>query len=83
VVETNALFGKDSLEPIVSGSLPDNVNILVLRHITNQETLVRAGFEKDRELGFQAFLNDPLVNISTDDAWKLYTTMLRKTGDPV
>ena len=83
VVETNALFSENSLEPIASGALPDNVNILVQRHVANQETLVRAGLDKNRELGFQAFLNDPLVNISTDAAWKLYTTMLRKTGNPV
>jgi len=59
--------------------LPENVNGLVLRHVLNQESLVRAVFTEDKDLAFQAFLNDPLVGLSIDDAWKLFNTMLKKT----
>lgn len=81
VVETNAVFSKNKVEPVISGSLPDNVNILVLRHVLNQESLVEAVNLSNEELAFQSFLNDPLVGkISADDAWKLFKIMLRKTN---
>ena len=80
VVETNALFSRDSVQPLASGSLPDNVNTLVQRHVLNQETLVTAACQGDKDLAFQAFLNDPLVNIDADDAWKLFNQMLAKTN---
>jgi alpha-galactosidase len=35
-----------------------------------------ASLEKDRELAFQALLNDPLVNIPTDKARKMFSEML-------
>ena len=80
VVETNALFSRDSVQPVVSGALPDNVNTWVQRHVSNQETLIRAGFTGDKDLAFQAFLNDPLVRIGVDKAWKLFNEMLGKTN---
>ena len=79
VVETNALFRKDRVDAVPSGALPDGANALVLRHVSNQEALVRAVFEEDKDLAFQAFLNDPLVTVSIDDAWRLFNTMLKKT----
>ncbi len=81
VVETNALFFRDSVEPIASGGLPDNVNFLVLRHVLNQESLIKAVFSGDRDLAFQAFLNDALVGrLSMDQAWDLFNSMVEKTG---
>lgn len=79
VVETNAVFTRDNVRPVASGGLPDNVNVLVLRHVLNQESLVKAVFNQAPDLAFQAFLNDPLVTIPLDDAWKLFNTMLKKT----
>ncbi|NOX96619.1 MAG: alpha-glucosidase/alpha-galactosidase [Nitrospirae bacterium] len=79
VVETNAVFSKDRVVPVPSGALPANVNVLVLRHVLNQESLVKAVFTEDKDLAFQAFLNEPLVSLSMDDAWKLFNTMLKKT----
>lgn len=79
VVETNALFSKDKVEPIRSGRLPKNVNVLVLRHVLNQESLIQAVFTEDKDLAFQAFLNDPLVSLPLDDAWRLFNAMLKKT----
>ncbi len=80
VVETNALFTKDSVAPIASGALPESVNTWVRRHVHNQETLLKGVISGDKDLTFQGFLNDPLVRISTDDAWKLFNRMLDKTN---
>jgi len=79
VVETNAAFSTDKVTPVLSGALPDNVNVLVLRHVLNQESLIQAVLTKDKDLAFQAFLNDPLVTLPLDDAWKLFNSMLKKT----
>lgn len=80
VVETNAIFTKNSVKPVSSGALPDTVNILVLRHVINQESLVKAVLSSDRDLAFQAFAGDPLVSrLPMDNAWKLFNDMIRKT----
>jgi len=79
VVETNAVFSKGDVQAVPSGGLPENVNVMVLRHALNQESLVRAVFTEDKDLAFQAFLNDPLVTIPVDDAWRLFNAMLTKT----
>lgn len=79
VVETNALFSRDSVEPIASGALPDPVNSLVQRHVINQESIVRAALTGDKDLAFQVFLNDPLMRLDIDRAWMLFNEMLRAT----
>ena len=81
VVETNAVFSSDGVNPVSSGALPEDVTPLVLRHVINQETLLNSVLTKNEDLAFRAFVNDPLVGrIPIDKAWKLYKTMLKKTG---
>lgn len=77
VVETNALFQKDSLTPIQAGRLPSAVQTMVARHVANQESVVEAGLTGDKELAFRTFLNDPLVNLSLEDARECFEAMYR------
>ncbi|WP_053374953.1 family 4 glycosyl hydrolase [Paenibacillus sp. FJAT-27812] len=79
VVETNAAFSGNSLKPIHAGELPVEVNSLVLRHVMNQETILKAALERDENLAFHAFVNDPLVTIGINEAEELFETMLMKT----
>jgi galacturan 1,4-alpha-galacturonidase len=79
VVETNALISRDSITPLMAGSLPEDVNILVLRQVANQETVLKASIAKDGELAFRAFANDPLMAVSLQDARKLFNEMLENT----
>jgi len=81
VVETNALFRKNSVTPVMAGELPQPVSGLVLRHVMNQETILKAAIKKDKDLAFAAFVNDPLVTISLNDAKKLFDEMLRNTKE--
>jgi len=81
VVETNALFRKNSLTPVIAGELPSWVNGLVLRHVNDQETIVRAGLTKNKDLAFDAFVNDPLVTCSMEDSKALFKEMLDNTKD--
>jgi alpha-galactosidase/6-phospho-beta-glucosidase family protein len=79
VVETNALFRRDSITPLMAGKLPDEVQGLVLRQIENQEAILKAALNKDKKLAFAAFVNDPLVNISLAEAKELFEEMLQNT----
>lgn len=79
VVETNAFFTKDLVKPIPAGRIPVGVEALVLRHVSNQEMIVEAALTQDKHLAFQAFLNDPLMTLTTDKAWKMFNEMLKAT----
>lgn len=79
IVETNALFTKDSIRPIIAGEMPVDVHNLVLRHVLNQETVLKAGMTKDKSLAFRAFVNDPQVTIDIKEAEELFNQMLENT----
>lgn len=81
VVETNAVFAKNSIRPVLAGELPADVHNLVIRHVINQETTLKAALTKDKELAFRAFANDPLITASINDARSLFEEMLRNTKE--
>ncbi|MDI6578294.1 alpha-glucosidase/alpha-galactosidase, partial [Bacillus subtilis] len=57
IVEINAFFTWNRVQPILSGALPNGVEMLAARHLSNQEAVADAGLKKDTGLAFQAFLN--------------------------
>lgn len=59
VVETNALFSRDSVQPVPAGALPEKILRLTLPHVENQARILQAALRCDRELVVQAFLRDP------------------------
>lgn len=80
VVETNALFSRNRVEPVCAGRLPAPVNALVMRHVVNQESIVRAALTNDEELAFRAFVSDPLMGrVPIDAAARLFGQMLAAT----
>ena len=77
VVETNALFGLNRIEPILAGPVPENILPLIARHVYNQENTLRAALSCDRVLGFSTFMNDPqLAGIRPEDGLQLFSDML-------
>ncbi len=77
VVETNALFGFDRIQPVSAGEMPANILPLVARHVYNQENTLRAALRCDRKLGFSTFMNDPQLGaVSLSDGQKLFDDML-------
>ena len=77
VVETNAMFGRDRIEPVFAGAMPSNILPLVARHIYNQENTLRTALTCDRKLGFSTFMNDPqMAAVSIKDGQKLFDEML-------
>ena len=82
VVETNAVFSRDSILPIAAGAAPENVKALLMPHIENHELTYRAARTCDKELVVKAFLNDPLVKghgCSESDVRALVDDMIANT----
>ncbi|NLM13054.1 MAG: alpha-glucosidase/alpha-galactosidase [Epulopiscium sp.] len=79
VVETNAVFSRDSIKPIMAGTLPQAIADLIAPHVQNHDDILKAALTCDKELAFKAFMNDPLVTISVEDGRKLFETMIENT----
>lgn len=79
IVETNALFRRDQVIPLMAGELPGPIQSIAMRHISNQNAIVEAALTKDRNKAFIAFVNDPLVTISLEDAEELFKQMIKNT----
>lgn len=82
VVETNAIFERDKIRPVVAGKVPENIKELIMPHIENHETTLKAALTCDKELVEKAFLNDPLVkgkNCTLEEVKALVSDMIQGT----
>jgi alpha-galactosidase len=80
VVETNALFSKNGIQPVVAGKLPLGIMHLVMRHVIDQESVVKGAFEGDAETVYRAFMSDPLVaHLKPEQSRKLFDEMTSNT----
>lgn len=63
IVETNAIFERDAIRPVLAGSVPEKVKELLMPHIENHERILQIimGGNKDKDLVVEAFMADPLV----------------------
>lgn len=81
IVETNAVFERDSIRPVIAGTLPENILQLILPHLDNHETVLKAAVSCERALLVKAFQNDPLVKgrASEKEVEQLVEDMLSNT----
>lgn len=81
IVETNAVFSKDSIMPVMAGKIPDPVLPLVWPHVENQESVLKAALEYDYEAALKALMNDPNAKTKLDEAQgrKLLSRMIKRT----
>ena len=79
VVETNAVFRSDKVTPVYAGEIPKEIYPLISRISGEQELVVEAGVSRDLDMAFMAFVNDPLVTISVEDARCLFNEMIENT----
>lgn len=81
VVETNAVFSRNSIKPVIAGKLDEGVKNLIMPHVENHEYTLKAALECDREMVYKAFLNDPLVKgrANEEDVKKLADDMIANT----
>ncbi|MCR5606887.1 MAG: alpha-galactosidase, partial [Treponema sp.] len=75
IVETNAVVSNNSIRPITAEEPPEAVKALVSHIAKEQEIALEAIWNKDDDLLFQAFMMDPLVNLSFDKAHELFDKM--------
>lgn len=81
VVETNAVFSFDSVRPVAAGPASEGVKSLLAPHVENQELVLKAALNCDRELVYEAFLKDPLVKgrAAEEDVKSLVDDMIAGT----
>jgi alpha-galactosidase len=80
VVETNAFFSRDNVQPLFSDGLPADLEGLVSHHVYAQEAIINAVFSRDREKAFRVFSQDfSIQTLTIADARKLFDEMCAKT----
>ena len=83
VVETNAVFDRDSIRPVAAGRIPEPVRALILPHTENHERILKAALTCDHELVAEAFLHDPQIigkKCREDQVRELAEDMIRATA---
>ncbi len=81
VVETNASFRTDSVNPIVAGPLPDSLYGLIAPIVAEQEMVVEAGLTRNIDLAFKAFSSSNHMPLPTAEARKLFDEMIENTKE--
>lgn len=63
VVETNAVFERNAIRPVLAGAVPEEVRRLMMPHLENHERIMQVvlGGNRNVDLVEEAFLHDPLV----------------------
>ena len=82
IVETNAVFSRDSIRPVFAGEIPEAVKELIIPHIKNHERIYKAAVTYDRDLVYEAFESDPQFigkNCRREDIRKLADDMIDNT----
>jgi len=79
IVETNAVFSRDSVRPVFAGTLPPAVRGMMTHHAESQRDLVDAGLRKDLGLAFAVFLRDNLMTLPITQAEELFAKMTTNT----
>ena len=81
IVETNARFTSDTVTPLFAGAMPEEILGLTSRVIVNQLQIDKAVKERDLELAFKAFVNDPLNYLDLETSRALFNEMIENTKD--
>lgn len=81
VVESNAVFRADTINPVFAGEIPTEIYPLVSRVCAEQEAVSEAIAKRDVEKIFMAFANDPLVTCGIEDARELFNQMCENTKE--
>ncbi len=82
IVETNAYFTKDKVEPVDAIEIPENILELILPHMETIDLTYKAATTYDKDLIVKAFLVDPLFKSKCTDVEKtkeIVESMLNNT----
>jgi galacturan 1,4-alpha-galacturonidase len=79
VVETNALFRFDQVQPVSAGKLPLSVSAMVKRHMTNHQLVMQSYREKSFNQAITAMANDPLcAHLSYQEVKQMFDEMVNQ-----
>lgn len=79
VVETNALFRRDSVQPVYSGEMKDELAYLTERHMWTHELLLKAFDERDLKYAYEALKNDPAVeSLTVKELRKMFEEIIER-----
>ena len=81
IVETNAVFRANSLDPVLAGPIPQEIYPLISRVCAEQELISDGIANRDMKKIFCAFANDPLVTCGIENAEKLFREMCENTKE--
>lgn len=81
VVETNAVFRANSLQPVLAGEIPEAIYPLVSKICLEQEKVAEGIAERNVEKIFDAFAGDPLVTCNRVEARRLFDEMCDNTKE--
>ena len=82
VVEVNHVFDNDSVRPVLSAPLPENVAALVLRNARNIENCYEGIRRRDLNRIFESFMNQPLcAGLSCGEGEELFAAMVDGTRE--
>ncbi len=82
LVETNALFERDSIYPVAAGEVPKKIKELIMPHVENHERILKAALTCNKELVVEAFMHDPAVTgkgCSEEEIRRLVDDMIENT----
>jgi alpha-galactosidase len=78
VVETNAVFKRDNIEPVSCFELPVDLRLLITKHILTQEEIIEAAYGDDLEKAFRVFSHDhEIKKLPPGSAYSLFNEMLQ------
>ena len=81
IVETNAIFERDMIRPIIAGAMPMNILELTMPHVKNHDRILEAALTCNKDLVLEAFMNDSLIKdkITDENVKVLVNDMIKNT----
>lgn len=81
IVETNAVFEKDAIRPMIAGEIPKSLLPLIKPHVVNQQLIHEAATKGDIYRAIDALLNEPMVStkLNRANARKMLLEMIEGT----
>lgn len=80
VVETNAVFSRDSVKPVFAGKMGKDILELTRPHIYTQDAVIEACLQHSLQPAFLAFANDRLVSLPIKEIESLFEEMVENTS---
>jgi alpha-galactosidase len=82
VVETNAKFTENSVEPIPTTPLPDELNAMIIKHVYHHEAFIKALKNKDVEAVKNIIADDPQCGVASyEDVSRVFDEIYEHNKD--